>query len=183
MNTFTIPLIAVGLAMDAFAVSIASGIVIKRVRIRDAFKIAVFFGGFQVGMPVVGWSAGVVLSYVISGIDHWIAFSLLSFIGCRMIYESTKVGLKHVDPLDLRPLFMLSVATSIDALATGVTFVFAKIPLIQAVAFIGAVTFALSFVGVYMGDKMGRMFENMAEVIGGLVLIGIGLKILVDHLS
>jgi len=183
MNTFTIPLIAVGLAMDAFAVSIASGIVMKRVRVSDALKIAVFFGGFQVGMPVIGWSAGVALSYVISGIDHWIAFCLLSFIGCRMIYEATKVSLKLVNPLGLRPLVILSIATSIDALATGVTFVFAKIPLIQAVAFIGAVTFALSFVGIYMGDRMGRVFGNIAEVIGGVVLIGIGLKILVEHLA
>jgi len=182
MNALTIPLIAIGLAMDAMAVSIASGTAMKGVRIRDALRMAGFFGGFQIGMPVIGYSAGVALSYVISGVDHWIAFFLLSFIGCRMIYESTKAGVKPINPLGLQALVMLSIATSIDALGTGVTFVFADIPLIEAVMVIGAVTFALSFGGLYLGDRMGRMFENVVEVIGGLVLIGIGLKILIEHL-
>ncbi len=183
MNAHTILPIAVGLAMDAMAVSIASGIAIKRIRIRDALKMAGFFGGFQVGMPVIGWSAGIALSYVIAGVDHWIAFFLLTFIGCRMIYESRRAGPNQVDPMCLRALLMLSVATSIDALGAGVTFVFAGIPIVQAVLVIGAVTFALSLAGLYVGDRMGRVFENVVGVIGGLILIGIGLKMLVEHLT
>ncbi len=169
--------------MDAFAVSISSGITIRNPRIENALKIAIFFGAFQAFMPVIGWLAGLGLRELISEVDHWIAFGLLSLIGCRMIYESTKVRSerKILNPLSLGVLLVLSVATSIDALAAGVSLAFLEIPILFTVIIIGAVTLILSFVGVFVGDRSGHFFENKAEFVGGLVLIGIGTKILIEH--
>jgi putative Mn2+ efflux pump MntP len=181
IGDITIVLIAVGLAMDAVAVSIASGMVVRPMRIGYALRTAAFFGGFQAGMPIIGWSGGLALSYLISGVDHWIAFGLLTFIGCRMIYESRKVGSKEVKPLNLHTLLILSVATSIDALGVGITFPFVEISIFTAVAIIGAVTFALSFVAVYVGNRMGHMFESVVEAAGGLVLIAIGARMLLEN--
>ncbi|MCK4597644.1 manganese efflux pump, partial [bacterium] len=126
MNIVTIVFVAFGLAMDAFAVSIASGVAIKNLRINHAFRIALFFGLFQAVMPVIGWLAGIGLKDFICGVDHWIAFGLLSMIGCKMIYESTKLETerKNINPLNISVLLMLSIATSIDALAVGVSFAF-----------------------------------------------------------
>lgn len=170
--------------MDAFAVSITNGITIKYLRINNALKIAIFFGSFQAFMPLVGWLAGLSLRDFISGIDHWIAFGLLSLIGCKMIYESIKIksSEKKVDPLNVYVLLMLSLATSIDALAVGVSFAFLKISIVTPIIVIGIVTFLLSFLGVFVGNKSGHFFENKIEIIGGLILIGIGIKILVEHL-
>ena len=185
MNFLTVTLIAVGLAMDCFAVAISSGIAIRQLRINHALQIALFFWGFQALMPVMGWLAGVGLRDFITDIDHWIAFGLLSAIGLKMIYESRKLvgDRENWNPLNLYVLAMLSVATSIDALAVGVSFAFLQIPLISSVLLIGFITFVISFIGVFVGNRTGHFFENKMELAGGLVLIGIGLKILVEHLS
>jgi putative Mn2+ efflux pump MntP len=184
MDIVTILFIAFGLAMDAFAVSIANGITIKQQRMNHALKLGFSFGSFQAFMPLIGWLAGLSLRDLIAGVDHWIAFGLLSLIGCKMIYESTKIqsGEKEADSLSLFVLFMLSVATSIDALAVGVSFAFLKISIITPIIVIGFVTFLLSFLGVFIGNKVGHFFENKIEILGGLILIAIGIKILVEHL-
>ena len=184
MDIISIVLIAVGLAMDAFAVSITSGITIKSLRINNALKIAIFFGLFQAVMPIIGWLAGLSLRDYISAVDHWIAFGLLSFIGCKMIYESITVqsSEKEMNPLNVYVLLVLSVATSIDALAVGVRFAFLKVSIVTPVIIIGTVTFFLSYLGVYIGDRIGHFFENKIEIAGGLLLIGIGIKILVEGL-
>ena len=184
MDIISIVIIAVGLAMDAFAVSITSGITIKRLHINHALKIALFFGLFQAFMPIIGWLAGLSLRDYISAIDHWIAFGLLSFIGCKMIYESITVqsSKKEINPLNVYVLLVLSIATSIDALAVGISFAFLKVSIVTPVIIIGTVTFLLSYLGVYIGDRIGHFFENKIEIAGGILLIGIGIKILVEGL-
>jgi len=179
----TILLIAVGLAMDAFAVSISSGVTIKRLRISYAFTIAALFGGFQAVMPGIGWLAGHGLKSLIAGVDHWIAFGLLTAVGCKMIYESPKMGSTGNGSLDIVVLLVLSVATSIDALAVGLSLSMLGISVLVAAIVIGLVTFVLSFCGVYIGKRFGHVFENKIQIVGGLILIGIGTKILVEHLS
>lgn len=183
MDIATILLIAFGLAMDAFAVSISSGITVKNLKINHALRIAAFFGMFQAVMPVVGWLAGLTLAGVISGVDHWIAFGLLCFIGFKMIYEATQLepNTRHSDPLSIHVLLLLSIATSIDALAVGLSFAFLGIAIATPIIIIGAVTFSLSFIGASAGNKLGHLFENKIEIVGGLILIGIGLKILIEH--
>jgi len=185
MDLIIILFIAIGLAMDAFAVSITSGIRIRNLRIKHAFKIAIFFGSFQAFMPVIGWLAGLSLRDFISEIDHWIAFGLLSLIGCKMIYESITIdpSEKKLDPLNVYVLLILAIATSIDALAVGVSFAFLKVLIATPIIVIGIVTFLLSFIGVFIGNKLGHFFEKKIEIIGGLILIGIGVKILVEHLA
>ncbi len=185
MSIFTIFFIAVGLSMDAFAVSVTSGFAISRLKIRHALRIALFFGGFQAAMPVVGWLAGSGLKNLITGIDHWIAFGLLLAIGVKMIYESAKLkeDKKPVDCMRLGTLLALSVATSIDALAVGLSLSFIAVPIITPSIIIGIVTFFISFAGVYIGKKVGHFFESKLEIAGGIILIAIGIKILVGHLS
>ncbi len=170
--------------MDSFAVSITNGISIRNIRISNALRIAAFFGIFQAVMPLIGWLAGLSLRDFISGFDHWIAFGLLSLIGCRMIYESTKMdsGKKVINPLNVYVLLILSVATSVDALAVGMSFAFLKIFIVTPIIVIGAVTFLLSFLGVFVGNRFGHFFEKRIEIAGGLILIGIGVKILLRHL-
>ena len=184
MGLFTVIVIACGLAMDAFAVSVASGLTIKKLRIRHALRIALFFGAFQAIMPAIGWLAGLSLRDLISEFDHWLAFGLLAFIGTKMIYESFKLEAdkKQIDPLKLDVLLMLSIATSIDALAVGITFAFLNMTIVLPVIIIGLITLATSFAGVYIGDKFGHLFESKIERIAGAVLIAIGLKILLEHL-
>ena len=185
MDMITITLVAFGLAMDAFAVSVSSGITIRHLRINQAVRIALFFGSFQAIMPVIGWLAGLSMRGFISHIDHWIAFGLLSFIGCKMIYEAfwMEADQREVNPLNVYVLLMLSVATSIDALAVGVSFAFLKISIATPVLVIGIVTFLLSYLGVFVGNRLGHFFEKQIEVLGGFVLIGIGVKILIEHLA
>lgn len=184
MRLITIFFIAVALAMDAFAVSIASGVTIKKLKIRHALTIALWFGFFQAFMPVLGWLGGVKLKTVLEGVDHWIAFGLLAFIGCKMIFESFKIeGIeKKTNPLDVYVLFVLSIATSIDALAVGLSFAMLGVSIIFPSIVIGIVTFIISYAGVWIGDKGGHFFEKKMEVLGGLILIGIGIKILLNHL-
>jgi putative Mn2+ efflux pump MntP len=184
MDILNIIVIALGLAMDAFAVSITSGLTIKKLKIKHAFKIALFFGLFQAFMPIVGWLAGLSLRDFIVSIDHWVAFILLAFIGCKMIYESIKMESteRKINPLNTYILLMLSLATSIDALAIGISFAFLTISIVTPVIIIGIVTFLLSFFGVFVGNKSGHFFEGKIEIIGGIILVGIGIKILIEHL-
>lgn len=178
-------LIALGLAMDSFAVSITSGITMKNPRINSALKIAMFFGLFQAGMPIIGWLAGLTVIEFISGIDHWTAFGLLGLIGCRMIYESIKIESKKTETnyLSLYVLLMLSVATSIDALAVGLSFAFLRSFIATPIIVIGIVTFLLSFLGVFTGNRFGKFFGKRIKTVGGSILIGIGIKILLEHLA
>lgn len=185
MNHLTIIVIALGLAMDAFAVSIASGVSLKCFKANLAFRVALFFGGFQAIMPLIGWLAGSSFSQHIEAYDHWIAFGMLSVIGGKMIYESTVIAEveSKCDPQNLLILFGLAIATSIDALAVGLSFSMLNVSIIEPVLVIGVITFVLSFVGVYLGDKFGSFFENKMEIIGGIILILIGTKILLQHLG
>ncbi len=184
MDMITILFIALGLALDSFSVSITSGLTIKHFKINNALRIAMFFGFFQAIMPVMGWLAGINIIDIISGIDHWVAFGLLSLIGCRMIYEAiqTESSRKIINPLNVNVLLMLSVATSIDALAVGLGLSFLKIFIVTPAIIIGITTFLLSFLGVFVGKRFGHFFENKIEVVGGLVLVGIGIRILIEHL-
>ena len=183
MDVFTILLIALALAMDAFAVSIVKGIAVKNNRRRTAILLASFFGGFQMLMPVIGWFAGLSLKEVIVGIDHWIAFGLLGFIGAKMIYESTKNGdSEKEDTVKLSLAFTLAVATSIDALMVGLSFAFLETSIILPIAVIGIVTFLLSLVGFIFGCGIGKVFGKKIEIIGGVILIIIGIRILIEHL-
>ena len=183
MDLVTIVLIAVGLAMDAFAVSIAKGIVIKSKRRYSALLLASFFGGFQMLMPVIGYFAGIGFREIISGVDHWVAFSLLSVIGLKMIYDSTrkKEGKQEVT-LRLYSVAILAVATSIDALMVGLSFAFLQTSIVEAILAIGVVAFSLSLVGFFFGCGLGRVFGNKIKIVGGLILIAIGLRILIEHL-
>jgi putative Mn2+ efflux pump MntP len=183
MSLWTLLGIALALAMDAFAVSVASGVALKRIRIRHALTIAGFFGAFQAIMPLLGWLGGLTFKNMVSGFDHWLAFGLLSFIGCKMIYESFKIESveKKTNPLDIYVLFVLSVATSLDALATGFSFALLGVSIVTPAIVIGLVTFATSFAGVFIGEKSGHFFEKRIEIVGGLILIGIGVRILMSH--
>jgi putative Mn2+ efflux pump MntP len=184
MPIITILLTALGLSMDAFAVSISSGITIKRPSLANAALIAGFFGGFQALMPVAGWLGGRFLSEFIQGVDHWIAFAILGAIGVKMIYEALRGEEGNaMDPLNLGMLASLAIATSIDALAVGVSFAFLSIPILLAAAIIGTVTFTICFAGVLLGDRFGHHLGSKAEIVGGLVLIVIGLKILLEDLA
>ena len=183
MDAVTIILIAVGLALDAFSVSLTRGLTMKNQRITEAFMLGISFSSFQVMMPAIGWIVGLNLRHVITGLDHWIAFGLLCLIGWKMIYESfTGKSKNNQRPLNLTILLVLSIATSIDALAVGVTFALLTSAIILPLIVIGAITFILSFIGVYLGNHLGRLLENKIEVMGGLILIGIGVKILIEHL-
>ncbi len=183
MEIITLLLIAIGLSMDAFAVSVSNGMTIRHQRTNHALRIGIAFGSFQALMPLIGWSAGLSLRDLISGVDHWIAFGLLSLIGCKMIYESTKMDGQRKEVPSLSPwmLLMLSIATSIDALAVGISFAILNISIMTPILVIGTVTFVLSFLGVLIGNKAGHFFEKKIEILGGLILIGIGIKILIEH--
>ena len=170
--------------MDAFAVSIATSTACKQFNIRHAVRMALFFGGFQAGMPLIGALAGITLKSIIISYDHWVAFGLLSAIGGKMIYDSfkRKSTQDHSGPENIRVLLILSVATSIDALVVGITLPLITSSVVVAVIIIGLVTFALSLLGYRLGQKMGHFFERRIEIIGGLILIAIGAKILLQHL-
>ncbi len=183
MGLFTIIIIAVGLAMDAFAVAIVEGSTYKRLHLLHAFRVAALFGLFQAVMPLVGYFCGIGLKSFIAGYDHWVAFGLLTAIGLKMIYESFKIKTDNKSSSGVVMLLTLSVATSIDALAVGVTLGLVESSIAIAVVIIGVVTFVLSYAGVYIGQRIGHFFESRIEAAGGLVLIGIGIKILAGHLQ
>jgi len=176
-------LIAVSLAMDAFAVSVSSGISVPGFGKRQAVQMGLWFGAFQFCMPLIGWFLGSSVSGYISSIGHFVAFGLLSFIGGGMVWGSVK-GEEEAAPPDLSPrrLCLLAVATSIDALAVGVSMAFMEVNILLSAAIIGAVAFALSLVGGLAGRRLGGLFQQRAELAGGLVLIGIGVKILAEGL-
>jgi len=184
VSVFTILLTAAGLAMDALAVSISSGLGLREHRQRRALKMAAFFGGFQAIMPAVGYALGVTFREWVAAADHWIAFGLLAAIGGKMIHESMSNGgdaSRRTDPFSTRTLTLLAIATSIDALAVGISFSLLETSLALTAGLIGAVTFAFCYPAVLFGRLAGDRFASHAERAGGLVLIGIGLKILVEH--
>ncbi|MDP4188182.1 MAG: manganese efflux pump MntP family protein [Bacteroidota bacterium] len=185
MGFLSIFLIAVGLCFDSFAVSVSSGIVLNKIKFSDASKIAGSLAFFQATMPVLGWFAGYQVKDYIASFDHWIAFFLLLFLGVKMIYESLKSKDEPINfnPLDFKVLITLSIATSIDALLVGVSFAFLRINIAESAVIIGAVTFIISMVGILFGKKTGNKFGKKMEILGGLILIGIGVKILIEHLS
>ncbi|MBN1816706.1 MAG: manganese efflux pump, partial [Sedimentisphaerales bacterium] len=174
IEALTVIMIAVGLAMDAFAVSVASGSVYRRMHIRYALRMALFFGAFQAVMPLIGYLAGAALKEYILFCDHWIAFGLLTLIGGKMIYEAFQIDRAQAnssagDPASLVAVLVLSVATSIDALAVGVTLSLITDHIIAAAGIIGAVTFAISYLGCCLGRRIGHFFEKKIEILGGLV--------------
>jgi len=188
MSFFEVFLISVGLAMDAFAVSVSNGILLNDIRFHSAFRFGLFFGVFQFFMPFVGWLCAKNFKDAIESFDHWIAFILLVLIGGKMFHDSFKdkddniISDKNI--LSFYNMVMLSIATSIDALAVGVSFAFFSdgLSIFQASAVIGFTTFILSYFGVYLGKKIGGVIHKNAEKVGGLILIGIGIKILIEHL-
>ena len=180
-------LIAVSLALDAFAVSVSSGISIPGFGPRQAVKMGLWFGTFQFLMPLLGWLLGSSVSQYIEAVDHWVAFGLLAVIGGKMAWESLRRGCGEEGeaPPDLsaRRLCVLAIATSIDALAVGVTFAFLQVDIVPAVLFIGCTTFVISAVGVKVGAVFGARFQHQAELLGGVVLVLMGVKILAEHLT
>ena len=187
MQNFEVILIGIGLSMDAFAVAICKGLQMKKINYRFSAIIALFFGLFQAGMPLIGWLLGKQFQKYIVKIDHWIAFLLLAIIGVNMIRESREQEEEacqtSLEKLDYKELFMLAIATSIDALAIGVTFAFLQVNILSSVALIGSITFLISFVGVSIGNVFGTKYKGKAELFGGIVLILIGTKILLEHLG
>ena len=185
MGFLELLLIAVGLSADAFAVAVCRGLKMERLRLDQGLVIALFFGGFQALMPLIGWLLGKQFERYIVSIDHWIAFVLLAFIGGKMIWEalSGEEEDKEAAGFALRELFALAVATSIDALAVGVTFAFLSVNIWASIGLIGATTFLLSALGVCIGHKFGAKYKNKAELAGGVILVLIGLKILLEHLE
>lgn len=186
MGLIELFLIAVGLSMDAFAVAVCKGLSMKRCTWGKAGLVGTYFGGFQALMPLIGYVLGVQFKEVITSVDHWIAFILLALIGGNMIRESRGAceDCKDADEsLDVRTMLGLAVATSIDALAVGVTFAFLTVDIVPAVAFIGGITFTLSVAGVKIGNIFGGKYEKKAEFAGGLILILMGGKILLEHLG
>ena len=184
MELVTIIFIAVGLAMDAFAVSIVTGSVYKKLKVSHAVRMAFFFGAFQAVMPLIGSLAALSFKDAIESIDHWVAFGLLCVIGGKMIYESFKIkGIEdRPDPASLAVVITLAVATSIDALAVGITLSLITSHIFMAVGIIDVVTLILSYIGCALGQRIGHFFENKIEIAGGLILIAIGIKILIQHL-
>lgn len=183
MSLFELFAIAVGLSMDAFAVSVCKGLSMPRMRWKHAFIIALWFGAFQALMPAIGYALGYQFRTVITRYDHWIAFVLLGIIGFNMVRESFHQEEECLDcSIAPKNMFLLAVATSIDALAVGVTFAFLQVHIVAAVCFIGIVTFVCSCIGVRIGNLFGARFKSKAELAGGLILIAMGFKILIEHL-
>lgn len=184
MGLIELFLIAVGLSMDAFAVSVCKGLAMPKCTFKKAAIVGLWFGGFQALMPAIGYVLGAQFQEAIASIDHWIAFVLLALIGGNMIHEALDNDEEEADAsLNVKTMFLLAVATSIDALAIGITFAFLKVNIIPAVCFIGIVTFIISFAGVKIGNVFGVRYKNKAEIVGGIILILLGLKILLEHLG
>ena len=183
MSLLTLFITAVGLSMDAFAVSVCKGLAMKKLSVKKAVLIGLWFGGFQALMPAIGYLLGTRFEKYVTSIDHWIAFVLLAFIGINMIKEALSGNEDEAnDSVDLKTMFLLAVATSIDALAVGVTYAFLQVRIIPAVAFIGVTTFVLSVAGVKIGNVFGLRYKSKAEIFGGIILIVMGAKILAEHL-
>ena len=188
MGILELLLIGIGLSMDAFAVAICQGLCMKKLNWRHAAVIALFFGGFQALMPLIGWVLGSQFAGYIQNIDHWVAFVLLVLIGGNMVREALSPEEEEVacaveSKLDYKQLFLMAVATSIDALAVGVTFAFLEVSIVPAISIIGCTTFCLSLVGVAVGNFFGTRYKERAELSGGIILILLGAKILLEHLG
>ena len=184
MGLLELFVIAVGLSMDAFAVSICKGLSVRELKPKHALTVGVYFGGFQMLMPLIGFALGVRFQSFITSIDHWIAFVLLGLIGANMIRESREQDEENLsDSFSFGTMLPLAVATSIDALAVGVTFAFLQVSILPAVCFIGATTFILSCIGIRIGHVFGLKYKSRAEMFGGAVLILMGIKILLEHLG
>ncbi len=179
--------IGVGLSADAFSVAVCKGLNMRKLNLKHGYIIALFFGVFQAVMPLIGYLLGTGFSSYIEAVDHWIAFVLLAFIGGKMAFEAIRDKgddeEEKSDAINLGELIVMAVATSIDALAVGITFAFLDVKIIPAAAIIGVTTFALSLAGVLIGNKFGAKYKNKAELAGGIILILIGLKILLEHLG
>lgn len=183
MTLFEIILVGIGLSMDAFAVSICKGLSMKKLKWKNAVIVGAYFGLFQAIMPLSGYLLGTTFSDLVISIDHWIAFILLTTIGGKMLKEAYSNNEEDEnDKLDFKTMLVLAIATSIDALAVGITFAFFEINIIKAISIIGFLTFTISAIGVIIGNKFGHKFQGKAEIVGGVILILIGLKILVEHL-
>lgn len=192
MGLAELVLLAVGLSMDAFAVSICKGLGMKKINFKVAVVLGLFFGGFQAGMPVIGWALGSQFMDIIGPIDHWIAFILLAFIGGKMLWEAftedededeDEGDGKDAEKINLGEYLILAIATSIDALAVGISFAALSVDIVPAVSLIGVITFIFSVAGVAIGHTFGARYEKPATIVGGVVLILIGLKILLEHLG
>jgi len=186
MDWLELFLVAVGVSMDAFAVALGSGLGMKKLNYRHAIIIAAFFGGFQAAMPLIGWVSGRQFAEYITGFDHWVAFVLLAFIGGKIILESLRDNDEapaYNNHIDFKRLFILSVATSIDALAVGIALALLKVSILPAIALIGTTTFLISLLGVVLGNRFGIEYKSRAELVGGFVLVLIGMRILLDHLN
>ena len=184
MGVIELLLLSIGLAMDAFAVSVCKGISMKKINCKKSCIIGLWFGGFQALMPTIGYFLGSAFESLVTNIDHWIAFILLGIIGGNMIKESFSKESENInDDVNFKTMIILAIATSIDALAVGITFAFFNVNLILAITLIGVITFILSVIGTKVGNRFGDKYENKAEFIGGVILILLGLKILLEHLG
>ena len=184
MDILTIFLIAIGLSFDTFAVSVSSGLLKKEIEFFNATKIAFTLAFFQGLMPVIGWIAGLAVKDLISSFDHWVAFALLAILGIKMIWESFKsdTDKKNADPMKLKIMITMAIATSIDALVVGISFSIIDVPIILSILIIGSVTFIVSMLGILFGKKTAGALGKKMEIFGGLILIGIGVKILIQHI-
>ncbi|MBR0026656.1 MAG: manganese efflux pump, partial [Clostridia bacterium] len=184
MGFIELLLIAVGLSMDAFAVALCRGLNMRKINYRHAVIVALFFGGFQALMPLIGFLVGTQFEQYIVSVDHWIVFALLLFIGGKMICEAVRGEEDdegNCDQLNLKQLFIMAIATSVDALAVGISFAFLRMKIAGPVTLIGMTTFLLSFFGVVLGNRFGSKYQKKAEIAGGIILILIGTKILLEH--
>ena len=188
MGIFELAMIGVGLSMDAFAVAICKGLGMKKVNLKYTIVLALFFGGFQALMPFAGWLLGSRFQQYITAIDHWIAFGLLVCLGGKMILDAVREKDEEVSQtqgvkINLKEFLMLAIATSIDALAVGITFAFLQVQIITSITLIGCITFCFSVAGVFIGNAFGSQFKSKAAILGGVILIFIGVKILIEHLG
>ena len=183
MEIYALFLLAIGLSFDTFAVSVSCGLIERKISFLRASRIAIIFAIFQAVMPIIGWLLGLSVKKYIVQVDHWVAFGLLSLVGIKMIYESfKKEEKKKFNPQDLKVILFLSLATTIDAFAIGVTFAFLNVKLLLASFIIGSVTYTASMLGILFGKNLGTRIGKKMEIVGGLILIALGIKILLEHL-
>ena len=184
MGIIEIILLGIGLSMDAFAVSVCKGLSVSKLQIKHALTVGIYFGGFQALMPLIGYLLGTRFQSLIASVDHWIAFALLVLIGANMVREAIgEEGEEKNDSFSFRTMLPLAVATSIDALAVGITFAFLQVQIVLAISLIGCITFVLSAAGIKIGNVFGARYKKKAEITGGAILILLGIKILLEHLG